>query len=92
MFQPASAGQWSVPDLHEPRLVREVKEHRQVERREKEGRRRERIQAGRVKREQMRGVTGEKTGRASNREGREGGTGDENCDKASSSSMAQVDE
>ena len=42
-----------MPDQHEQRLVREVKEHRQVERREKEGRRRARIQSGKETRQQV---------------------------------------
>ena len=56
-----------MPDQHEPRLVREVKEHRQVERREKEGRRRTRIQAGKERREQVEGGKGEKRGSRASR-------------------------
>ena len=53
LFQPADVGQWWVPDQHEQRLVREVKEHRQVEQREKEGMRRARIQSSKETRQQV---------------------------------------
>ena len=51
-MQPPDVSQWWLPDLHEPKLVRKIKVHSQVERRDREGRRRERIQAGRERLEQ----------------------------------------
>ena len=88
------------PDLHELGLVREVKLHRQVERREKEGHMRGRIdwQAGRKGREQQEKVrpykveTKKERSRRTNSEGMGGGKGeDEETTRRSSSSSISIE-
>ena len=79
--------------MHEPRLVRGVKEHCHMVRREKEGRRRVRIQAGKERREQAGGGKGEEkrvsSQVSSSRTGKERSEQKEQVDSAGDSDRAK---